>query len=64
MTNSADLCLAPAMEEYNASTYGERIAHAYDERFTERLDSAGTVEAIANLATASGATKVLELAIG
>jgi SAM-dependent methyltransferase len=52
------------MEDFNSATYGDRIADAYDERFTERLDSAATVEGIADLATASGATKVLELAIG
>src|SRR4051812_20334353 len=52
------------MEEYNASTYGDRIAEPYDERFTRTLDTMAAVEAIADLATASGATRVLELAIG
>src|SRR3954451_6636799 len=52
------------MEEYTESTYGDRIAEAYDERFVRRLDTMAAVEAIADLATASGATRVLELAIG
>ena len=52
------------MEEYTWSTYGDRIAEAYDERFVRRLDTMAAVEAIADLATAAGATRVLELAIG
>jgi SAM-dependent methyltransferase len=52
------------MDEYSESTYGDRIAEAYDERFTRRLDTMAAVEAIADLATAAGATRVLELAIG
>jgi SAM-dependent methyltransferase len=52
------------MEEYNWSTYGDRIAEAYDERFARRIDTMAAVEAIADLATAAGATRVLELAIG
>jgi SAM-dependent methyltransferase len=52
------------MEDYTASTYGDRIADAYDERFTRTLDTMAAVEGIANLATASGATRLLELAIG
>src|SRR5436190_16165530 len=52
------------MEEYTWSTYGDRIAEAYDERFARRLDTMAAVEAIADLATAAGATRVLELAIG
>jgi SAM-dependent methyltransferase len=64
LTHRRKLCLSPAMEEYNASTYGDRIAGAYDERFTRTLDTMAAVEAIADLATASGATRVLELAIG
>ncbi|HEY2803281.1 MAG TPA: class I SAM-dependent methyltransferase [Actinomycetota bacterium] len=52
------------MEEYTESTYGDRIAEAYDERFVRRLDTMAAVEAIADLATAAGATRVLELAIG
>jgi len=52
------------MEEYNWSTYGDRIAEAYDERFIRRLDTMATVEAIGDLATAAGATRLLELAIG
>jgi SAM-dependent methyltransferase len=58
------LWFAPAMEEYGWATYGDRIADTYDERFTERLDTPATVNGIADLATASGATKLLELAIG
>jgi len=52
------------MEEYNWSTYGDRIAEAYDERFARRLDTTAAVEAIADLATAAGATRAPELAIG
>jgi SAM-dependent methyltransferase len=52
------------MEEYTESTYGDRIADAYDERFVRTLDTMAAVEAIAELATAAGATRVLELAIG
>jgi SAM-dependent methyltransferase len=52
------------MEEYTEATYGDRIAEGYDERFIRRLDTMATVEGIADLATAAGATRVLELAIG
>jgi SAM-dependent methyltransferase len=52
------------MEEYTESTYGDRIAGAYDARFIRTLDTMATVEAIADLATAAGATRILELAIG
>jgi SAM-dependent methyltransferase len=52
------------MEEYTESTYGDRIAEAYDERFIGRLDTMSAVEGIADLATSAGATRVLELAIG
>jgi len=53
------------MEEYTASTYGDRIADAYD----ERVDRMGiprdeAVELIADIATTFGATMLLELAIG
>src|SRR5881409_3770206 len=51
------------MERYDPSTYGERIAHVYDEWYGEAefLETDATVAALAELA---GGGPVLELAIG
>ena len=48
------------MKEYDASTYGDRIADVYDEIYAE-LDPTDAVDALARLA---GAGPALELAIG
>lgn len=50
------------MDDYGASTYGDRVAEVYDELVAEMgLDTGGTVELLAELA---GEGRALELAIG
>jgi SAM-dependent methyltransferase len=50
------------VEDYDASTYGERMAEVYDEWYSDaELETGAAVEALAELA---GAGPVLELAIG
>jgi SAM-dependent methyltransferase len=49
------------MEGYGPSTYGDRIADAYDELYRDALDTDRAVEALAQLADSG---PVLELAIG
>jgi SAM-dependent methyltransferase len=49
------------MAEYEAGTYGDRIADAYDEIYASRWDTDGAVELLAELA---GAGPALELGIG
>ena len=49
------------MAEYEAGTYGDRIAEIYDALYEGRLDTDGAVELLAGLA---GAGPVLELGIG
>jgi SAM-dependent methyltransferase len=49
------------MQEYGASTYGDRIADVYDNWFQERMDPSGAVEFLAGLA---GGGRALELGIG
>ena len=49
------------MAEYEAETYGERIADAYDALYEGRWDTDGAVDLLAGLA---GAGPVLELGIG
>lgn len=50
------------MDDYGASTYGDRVAEVYDELVAEMgLDTEGTVELLAELA---GEGRALELAIG
>jgi SAM-dependent methyltransferase len=49
------------MAEYEAGTYGERIADVYDAIYEGRWDTDGAVELLAGLA---GAGPVLELGIG
>ena len=49
------------MEDYDARTYGDRIAGVYDEMYGELFDSDATVARLAELA---GDGRALELAIG
>lgn len=49
------------MDEYEASTYGDRIAAIYDELIEGKFDTEGAVSFLAELA---GAGPVLELGIG
>lgn len=49
------------MENYDASTYGDRIASIYDELYQDMFDVEGTVDLLAELA---GDGRALELAIG
>lgn len=49
------------MEEYEASTYGDRIASIYDEMFEGKFDTEGAVSFLAELA---GTGPALELGIG
>ena len=49
------------MEDYEPSTYGDRIAGIYDDLYQERLDPTDAVELLASLA---GGGRALELGIG
>ncbi len=49
------------MKGYDASTYGDRIAHVYDELYGDKPEGSAAVAALAELA---GPGPVLELAIG
>ena len=49
------------MADYDAATYGDRIAEVYDDWYVERADPSGMVTVLAELA---GAGPVLELGIG
>jgi SAM-dependent methyltransferase len=49
------------MEDYEAATYGERVADVYDGLYGQRFDTSATVALLAELATGGPA---LELAIG
>jgi SAM-dependent methyltransferase len=49
------------MEDYEAPTYGERVADIYDDLYHRRFDPAATVASLADLAAGGPA---LELAIG
>jgi SAM-dependent methyltransferase len=49
------------MEDYDAATYGERVADIYDDLYGERFDTSATVTFLAELAEGG---PVLELAIG
>ncbi|MDQ3785519.1 MAG: class I SAM-dependent methyltransferase [Actinomycetota bacterium] len=49
------------MDEYNASTYGDRIADVYDDWYGELFDTDGAVDLLARLADGG---RALELAIG
>ncbi|MBA2274164.1 MAG: class I SAM-dependent methyltransferase [Actinobacteria bacterium] len=49
------------MDEYNAATYGDRIADVYDDWYDELFDTEGAVDLLARLA---GGGRALELAIG
>jgi SAM-dependent methyltransferase len=49
------------MNDYDATTYGERIADIYDQLYEGMLDTDSTVEFLADLA---GKGPVLELAVG
>src|SRR5262245_28577021 len=54
---------ARLMSDWNAATYGDHIADAYDELYPEDEHSAAAVDTLAALATETGGA-VLELAIG
>ena len=49
------------MKDYSVSTYGDRIAEAYDERYSDFQDLGPVVGTLADLA---GAGPALELGIG
>ncbi|MDQ3765724.1 MAG: class I SAM-dependent methyltransferase, partial [Actinomycetota bacterium] len=49
------------MDEYNASTYGDRIAGIYDDWYDDLFDTEGAVDLLARLADGG---RALELAIG
>ncbi|MDQ3751528.1 MAG: class I SAM-dependent methyltransferase [Actinomycetota bacterium] len=49
------------MDEYNASTYGDRIADVYDDWYEDVFDTEGAVDLLARLADGG---RALELAIG
>ncbi len=49
------------MEDYKASTYGDRIAEVYDDWYTSRMDPEAAIDLLAELA---GDGRALELGIG
>jgi SAM-dependent methyltransferase len=49
------------MDEYNAATYGDRIAEVYDDWYDDLFDTEGAVDLLARLADGG---RALELAIG